>query len=125
MSWYQSLGFAVNWLENWFLSAGRFKSGVLGVVAGVLSALVWRWNDAVGIGVLLLLMVPFASWLQMSAMWVFLSREGRLTLLDCDPDPISAVSIRYVSAYGLFCWLWIVSWVLSMGLTSSLTGGII
>ncbi|WP_417673961.1 hypothetical protein [Roseibium sp.] len=123
MSWFQSLGFAVNWLENRFFLAGRFKSSILGVVFGVVWALVWRWNDTVGIGVLLFLMMPFALWLQMSAMWVFLSREGRLALLDSDPNPLSALGLRYGSAYGLFCYLSIVSWVLSMGLTSSLTGG--
>lgn len=123
MSWYQSLGFAVNWLENRFFLTGRFKSSVFGVVAGVLSALVWRWNDAAGIGVLLLLMMPFALWLQMSAMWVFFSRQGRLALLESDPNPLLALGLRYGSAYGLFCLFWIVSWVLSMGLASSLTGG--
>jgi len=69
-------------------------------------------------------MMSFGLWLQMSAMWVFFSREGRLALLGSDPNPLLAVGLRYGSAYGLFCCLSIVSWVFSMGLTSNLTGGI-
>ena len=119
--------YAFDYLESWFSLLGRFKASVLGVAVGTISTLVSRWGGADALLLMLVLIVPFVAWLQLSAIWayfsqiqVFLSQKRRLELLGWNEGAARACGSRFVSAYGLFCLFWIVSWLFSMRMISGL-----